>query len=99
MKWSVKLPESITTNPFRLYLFGTGSWFFAFGIQSVMFAWLVTMVLHESPKLVGIAQMTMLIPTMLLILVGGSLADVIGARRIVVIAQTVAVLPPLFADR
>ena len=61
-----------------------------------MFAWLVTMVLHESPQLVGIAQMTMLIPTMLLILVGGSLADVIGARRIVVIAQSVAVLPPLF---
>jgi MFS family permease len=92
----VKLPGKITTNPFRLYLLGTGSWFLAFGIQSVMFAWLVTMVLHESPQLVGIAQMTMLIPTMLLILVGGSLADVIGARRIVVIAQSVAVLPPLF---
>lgn len=95
-QWSINLPDSIATNPFRLYLFGTGSWFFAFGIQSVMFAWLVTMVLHESPQLVGIAQMTMLIPTMLLILVGGSLADVIGARRIVVIAQSVAVLPPLF---
>jgi len=92
----VKLLEKITTNPFRLYLLGTGSWFLAFGIQSVMFAWLVTMVLHEAPQLVGIAQMTMLIPTLLLILVGGSLADVIGARRIVVIAQSVAVLPPVF---
>ncbi len=60
-----------------------------------MFAWLVTMVLHESPQMVGIAQMTMLVPTMLLILVGGSLADVIGGRRIVLIAQGVAVLPPL----
>ncbi len=83
-------------RPFHLYLLGTGSWFFAFGIQSVMFAWLVTMVLHESPQMVGIAQMTMLIPTMLLILVGGSLADIIGGRRIVIVAQTIAALPPLF---
>ena len=83
-------------KPFHLYLLGTGSWFLALGIQAVMFAWLVTMVLHESPQMVGIAQMTMLIPTMLLILVGGSLADIIGGRRIVIIAQSIAVLPPLF---
>ena len=42
-------------KPFHLYLLGTGSWFLALGIQSVMFAWLVTMVLHESPQMVGIA--------------------------------------------
>ncbi len=83
-------------KPFHLYLLGTGSWFFAFGIQSVMFAWLVTMVLHESPQMVGIAQMTMLVPTMLLILVGGSLADIVGGRRIVIVAQSMAALPPLF---
>lgn len=83
-------------KPFHFYLLGTGSWFLAFGIQSVMFTWLVTMVLHESPQMVGIAQMTMLVPTMLLILVGGSLADVIGGRRIVIVAQSVAALPPLF---
>ncbi len=46
--------------------------------------------------MVGIAQMTMLIPTMLLILVGGSLADIFGGRRIVIVAQSVAALPPLF---
>jgi len=83
-------------KPFHLYLLGTGSWFLAFGIQSVMFAWLVTMVLHETPQMVGIAQMTMLIPTMLLILVGGSLADIVGGRRIVVAAQSMAALAPLF---
>jgi MFS family permease len=86
----------MTLAPFPLYLIGTGSWFLAFGIQSVMFAWLVTMVLHAEPQLVGIAQMTMLIPTMLFILVGGSLADAIGPRRVILTAQTVATLPPLF---
>ena len=79
----------------RFYLFGTGSWFLGYGIQTVTFAWLVTMVLHESPEMVGVAQMTMLIPTMLLILVGGSLADQLGGRRMVIVAQSVAVLPPL----
>jgi MFS family permease len=83
-------------RPFHLYLLGTGSWFFAFGIQSVMFAWLVTMELRESPQMVGIAQMTMLVPTMLLILIGGSLADIVGGRRILIVAQSVAALPPLF---
>jgi MFS family permease len=86
----------MTRAPFPLYLIGTGSWFLAFGIQSVMFAWLVTMVLHEAPQLVGVAQMTMLIPTMLFILVGGSLADVVGPRRVILTAQSAAMLPPLF---
>lgn len=83
-------------NTRLLYLCGTGSWFLAFGIQAVTFAWLVTIVLDESPEMVGVAQMTMLVPTMLLILVGGSLADQLGARRMVAIAQSIAVLPPLF---
>jgi MFS family permease len=83
-------------RPLHYYLVGTGSWFFAFGIQSVVFAWLVTMVLHESPKMVGIAQMSLLIPATLFMLIGGSLSDHYGGRRIVLIAQTSAVIAPLY---
>ena len=83
-------------RPLQIYLLGTGSWFLSFGIQSVMFAWLVTIVLHESPEMVGMAQMSMLVPAMLLMLVGGSLADHYGGRLIAVIAQTAALVPPLF---
>lgn len=83
-------------RPLHLYLTGTASWFFAFGIQSVMFAWLVTMVLHESPEMVGIAQMSLLVPTMLLLLIGGSTADHFGGRRVAALAQGAAALPPLF---
>ena len=78
------------------YLLGTGSWFLSFGIQSVLFAWLVTMVLRESPERVGIAQMAMLLPGTVLMLVGGSLADRYGGRRLAIGAQSVAVLAPLF---
>lgn len=79
-------------RPLHYYLVGTGTWFLAYGIQSVMFAWLVTMVLRESPERVGIAQMALLLPGTLLILVGGSYADRFGGRNVVVLAQSFAVL-------
>jgi MFS family permease len=82
-------------KPLSLYLAGTGAWFMAFGLQSVMFAWLVTMVLLETPQKVGFAQTVMLLPGTLLILVGGSFADRIGGKRIAVGGQLVAVLGPL----
>ena len=62
----------------------------------MLFAWLVTMVLHESPRMVGLAQMAMLVPAMLFMLVGGSLADHFGGRRLATIAQGFALIPPLF---
>ena len=62
----------------------------------MLFAWLVTMVLHESPAMIGVAQMSMLVPATLFMLVGGSLADHFGGRRLATVAQGLAVLPPLF---
>ena len=77
------------------YLAGTSAWFSGIGVQGVMFAWLVTMVLNQSPELVGVAQMAFLLPGTLLMLVGGSLADQFGARRVLLLSQGFAVLPPL----
>ena len=82
-------------RPLHYYLLGTGSWFLSVGIQGVMFAWLVTMVLRESPERVGIAQMTLLLPGTLLILAGGSVADRYGGRRVAAWAQLGATLAPL----
>lgn len=83
-------------KPLHYYFVGTGSWFLAFGIQSVIFAWLVTMVLEEAPRMVGIAQMALLTPTMLLMLVGGSLADHFGGRRVAIWGHLAAAMAPLF---
>ncbi len=60
-----------------------------------MFAWLVTIVLQESPVMVGVAQTALLLPAMLFMLVGGSLSDRLGARRVAVVAQSLAVIPIL----
>jgi len=67
-------------KPLHYYYLGTGSWFLSYGIQTVAFAWIVTILLDESAKLVGIAQMAFLLPAMLFTLVGGSLADQFGGR-------------------
>ena len=58
-----------------------------------MFAWLVTIVLNESPLLVGVAQLALLLPATLLMLLGGSLADQFGGRRVAVVSQGIAVVP------
>ena len=70
------------------------SWYLAYGMQSVVFAWLVTLVLRELPERVGFAQMMLGLPTMLLILLAGVLADRIGPRRQAIWAQLMAALCP-----
>ena len=80
-------------RPLHYYLVGTSGWFVCNGIQTVMFAWLVTIVLHESPRMVGVAQTAMLVPAMLLMLVGGSVSDRYGGRRVAVMSQVAATVP------
>lgn len=82
-------------SPLNRFLTGNASWFLAVGIQSVLFSWLVTMVLHESPARVGVAQMATLLPVLLLLLVGGGLADRHGGARIASVAQALSAIPPL----
>jgi len=62
-------------RPLTSYFFATGAWFLAYGMQTVLFAWLVTIVLNASPDKVGIAQMAYLLPGTLFMLIGGSIAD------------------------
>ena len=72
------------------YLAGTGSWFFAIGMQSVLFAWLVVGVLQADAEWVGIAQSAMMLPSVFLVLPGGALADRYDQRRILMILHLIA---------
>jgi MFS family permease len=83
-------------KPLHTYFIGTSSWFFAYGIQTVTFTWLVTIVLHESPDRVGFAQMCFLAPATILMLVGGSLADQYGGRKVAFFGQLGATASPIF---
>lgn len=80
---------------FRWYMAGQANWFASWGVRHVIFPWLVVVVLHESPDRVGIAQMAVLLPNLFLLLIGGAVADRSDLRRLLLIAQLVALLPPL----
>jgi MFS family permease len=84
-----------TKRNLNIYLFSNATWFLAFGIQMVVFSWLITIELHESPTRVGFAQMALLLPTLLFILIGGSLADRYGGRFIAILGQLMATFGPL----
>jgi MFS family permease len=64
-------------------------------VQVVLYSWLVTVVLGADAEAVGVAQMAGQLPTLLLILWAGSLADRIDPRRILIVAHLLAALPPL----
>lgn len=84
-----------TTTPdtrFGAYLFAHGAWFLAFGVQGVLFTYLVRIVLQENAVRFGLAQMALQLPTTLLILFGGALADRINTRPLVTAACVAMVL-------
>ena len=64
-------------------------------MHSVVFAWLVTMLLREPAERVGYAQMSILLPGMLLILLAGAIADRVGLRRQALWSQVFAALTPM----
>jgi MFS family permease len=79
---SPKAPADGQTG-FPSYLFTQGAWFLAFGLQMVLFPYLVRVVLQENEIRFGLAQMSMQLPTVLLILLGGYAADRTDTRRVV----------------
>ena len=64
-------------------------------MQSVLFAWLVTIMLREPAERVGYAQMSILLPGMLLILLAGAIADRVGLHRQALWSQLFAALTPM----
>ncbi len=82
-------------HPFHWYLGGHAAWFTSFGIQMILFPWLVAVVLKEPAERVGIAQMAVMAPAILFMLYGGAVADRADCRRLLLRYQSLATLPPL----
>ncbi len=74
------------------FIAGVSSWFTAVGMQSVLFSWLVVGELHAEAKWVGIAQSAMMLPALLLILLGGAVADRHDRRSLLIILHLIATL-------
>jgi MFS family permease len=84
-----------TGRAFPWYLAGIASWFSSYGMQTIVFLWLVTVVLHEPAARVGIAQMSLTAPSILFLMLGGAVADRTDVRRLLVRGHLVVALPPL----
>jgi MFS family permease len=51
-------------------------------MQMVVFSWLIAGELRESPERLGAAQLALVLPTVVLLLIGGALADRVDRRRL-----------------
>ena len=80
---------------FRWYLGGVAAWFTSFGIQTIVFPWLVAVVLKEPAQRVGLAQMAMMAPAIVFMLLGGAVADRADCRRLLLRSHLLAALAPL----
>jgi MFS family permease len=67
-----------------------GAWFGSWGMQQVLFAWLVVGELHEDPRWVGTAQMFLNLPSLALLLAGGVTADRLDRRRVFLVVNLLA---------
>ncbi|TNE58297.1 MAG: MFS transporter [Alphaproteobacteria bacterium] len=77
-------------NQYRWYMSGQGFYFFAGGIGFVLKQWLIAFYLHETPQVLGLAQMVMSLPQLVFILIGGLAADRLELRTHLVRLQVLA---------
>jgi MFS family permease len=75
------------------YLFVQIAWFTAFGMQMVVFPYLLKNVLHESGTLLGVAQMALAAPSVVFILLGGVVAERAEGRVLLTLFHLLAALP------
>ena len=65
------------------------------GIQTVLFPWLVAVVLHMDAFAVGVAQAAAMLPSLLFLPLGGLVADRGNPRRLLMAYHLLYALPPL----
>jgi len=78
---------------YRWFLAGAGAWFAGWGVNTVVFSWLVVDVLQAPGRWVGAAQLSLSLPGLVLMLAGGAAADRLDPRRVLFAVQLAAVLP------
>lgn len=84
-----------TAPGYGWFLAGAGSWFSAWGMQSVLFSWLVVGEIRASPEWVGVLQTSTMLPTLGFLLMGGVTADRYDPRGLLMRLYLVAALPVL----
>jgi MFS family permease len=89
------LPVPTRSSAFAAYLAGLATWFVPFGIQMVLFPWLVAVVLRMDAFAVGVAQMALMAPSLLFLPLGGLAADRGNPKKLLLRYHVLYALPPL----
>jgi len=84
-----------TAPGYGWFLAGAGSWFGAWGMQSVLFSWLVVGEAQASAEWVGVLQTSTMLPTLGFLLMGGVTADRYDPRSLLMRLYVLAALPVL----
>ena len=80
-------------NKFIYYMIGQGSWFLSQGLQMVLFPTILVLMLNVSPALYGLAQVSILAPSIFLIVLGGTIADKTDTRMMLGMIHLLATIP------
>ena len=75
-------PSASSGAVFAAYLVGLACWFLPLGVQTVLFPWLVVVVLHMDAFAAGVAQAALMAPGLLFLPLGGLVADRGNPRRL-----------------
>jgi MFS family permease len=80
------------------YLMVQLSWFMAFGLQMVLFPYLITGKehLHMDGLALGLANMALSAPSVIFLLIGGVVAERADGKRLLIILHLLAATPALF---
>ncbi len=93
MAQSVLQPAASAASARGLYgwfIAGAAAWFMAWGMQNVLFSWLVVGELHADAHWVGTTQTCMMLPGLVLLLFGGATADRHDRRRLLLRVHVLA---------
>ena len=79
------------------YLFVQSSWFMAFGLQMVLFPYLITSPQHlgRDGLELGLANMALSAPSVLFLLIGGVVAERADGKRLLILLHLLAAAPAL----
>lgn len=93
--WSSTGQMGIKFSQYFWYMAGLVSFVAPAGLQAIVYPWLIVVELGETPERLGIAQMCLQLPAIVLILMGGLLADRVDRRLILMTCHFFAAMPAL----
>ena len=87
------LVKSSPISNLLFYMTGQASWYLSQGLQMVLFPTILILMLQISPSNYGLAQVSLLAPSIFLIVLGGTISDRTDTRILLFLVHLIATTP------